>query len=167
MLLWNADELTEGAANSMSLTESRHSSADIELPFNGGCVCGEVRYECNSLPLVMVKCHCLDCQRVSGGPYAPVLSVPLTSFRVTRGEMKRFATTRISGKPNLRGFCANCGSRLTVGEDLIRNLVGIMAGSLDDPGLFKPNMDIFVRDAQRWDLMDAILPKHDQYMPRK
>jgi hypothetical protein len=27
-------------------------------------------------------------------------------------------------------------------------------------------MDIFVGDAQVWDLMDPALPKHQQYMPR-
>ncbi|HVU27435.1 MAG TPA: hypothetical protein VHG71_06825 [Verrucomicrobiae bacterium] len=39
----------------------------MKLPSTGGCVCGEIRYECDSRPLTMLKCHCRDCQRVSGG----------------------------------------------------------------------------------------------------
>lgn len=39
----------------------------IELPFTGGCVCGAVRYGCTAEPVMMFKCHCRDCQRVTGG----------------------------------------------------------------------------------------------------
>ena len=41
--------------------------------FTGGCVCGAIRYECDAEPIMMFKCHCRDCQHVSGGGYAPVL----------------------------------------------------------------------------------------------
>ncbi|MGO8700460.1 MAG: GFA family protein [Limisphaerales bacterium] len=63
-------------------------------------------------------------------------------------------------------MCPHCGSRLTVGEDARRKIIGLTASSLDDPSGFKPVMDIFVRDAQPWDIMDAALPKYTQYMPR-
>jgi hypothetical protein len=52
----------------------------MNLPFTaftGGCLCGEARYECSSRPLTKVKCHFRDCQRVSGGPYAPMASVDI------------------------------------------------------------------------------------------
>ncbi len=38
-------------------------------------------------------------------------------------------------------------------------MTGVMAGSLDDPSLFKPTMDIFTDSAQPWDHMDPDLPK--------
>jgi hypothetical protein len=140
---------------------------DMDLPFAGGCVCGEVRYECGAEPLMMLNCHCRDCQRVTGGPYVPVVVVPLKSFKVTKGALQHYATTSLSGHHNLRGFCAKCGSRLTGAEDPARDFIGVTASSLDDPSWFKPTMDIFVCDAQPWDVMDAGLPKHQQYMPRK
>jgi len=43
--------------------------------------------------------------------------------------------------------------------------VGILAGSLDDPSWFHPQMDIFVSDAQPWDQMDPAIPKFEQYPP--
>lgn len=52
-------------------------------------------------------------------------------------------------------------------EDPERDRIGLMAGSLGDPLRFKPAMGIFICDAQPWDAMDADLPKHPQYMPRK
>jgi len=39
----------------------------------------------------------------------------------------------------------------------------VLASSLDDPSLFKPQMDIFVSDAQPWDQMDPSIPKFKQY----
>jgi hypothetical protein len=138
----------------------------MNLPFTGGCICGDIRYECTALPFKMVNCHCRDCQQVTGGPYAPVLAVTLDSFKITKGVLQHYATTRVSGRPNLRGFCPRCGAPLTVGDDPARNMIGIMASSLDDPKYFIPTADIFVTDAQAWDHMDPQLPKHLQYLPR-
>jgi hypothetical protein len=103
---------------------------------------------------------------VTGGPYAPVLALALDSFKITKGVLQHYATTRLSGRQNLRGFCPRCGAPLTVGEDPARNIIGIMASSLDDPKFFTPVADIFVTDAQPWDHMDLQLPKHPQYAPR-
>jgi hypothetical protein len=138
----------------------------MNLPITGGCLCGTIRYECTAEPLRMLKCHCRDCQQLSGGPYLPVVVVPLSAFRITKGELKYFPTPSVLGRPNQRGFCANCGSRLTGAENPKRDYIGITASSLDDPSLFQPTMDIFVADAQPWDLLDPASPKHPQYMPR-
>ena len=43
--------------------------------------------------------------------------------------------------------------------------VGILASTLDDPSWFRPQMDIFVSDAQPWDQMDPAIPKFAQYPP--
>jgi hypothetical protein len=139
----------------------------MNLPLTGGCVCGAIRYECSTVPLAMLKCHCRDCQQLSGGPYTPVVAVRRKDLIITKGALQHYATTRLSGRQNLRGFCGKCGSRLTGGEDLERDIIGLTASSLDDPSWFKPTMDIFVCDAQPWDIMDASLPKHQHYMPRK
>lgn len=125
----------------------------------GGCVCGAVRFECSAEPVMMVKCHCRDCQRVSGGPYSPTLIFPLSAFRVTQGKIERYATSSESGGPNLRGFCPKCGSRLTGAESPEKGIIVVMASSLDDPGIFKPKLEIFTSDAQPWDVMDSTTEK--------
>ena len=138
----------------------------MHTPLTGACLCGFVRYTCATAPLAMLNCHCRDCQRLGGGPYAPLLIVRFTSVAFVSGELRCFATTRLSGKPNMRGFCPHCGSRLTAGEDRARDIVGLMASSLDDPSVFQPSMDIFVDDAQCWDRMDPVLLKYPQYAAR-
>ncbi len=140
----------------------------MNLPFTGGCVCGAVRYEVNAAPLLMFKCHCRDCQRVTGGAFVPGLLVPAAAFRLTKGKLKYHFTPRLAGGQHKRGFCADCGSRITGGENEgspQQPFVGITAGSLDDPGWFQAQMDFFISDAQPWDLMDATLPKFEQYPP--
>jgi hypothetical protein len=139
----------------------------VKLPITGGCVCGAVRYECHAAPLMMLKCHCRDCQQISGGPYTPAVIFPLQAFKVTKGEIRHYGTPSLGGGHNLRGFCPQCGSRLTGAENPQKGIIGVVASSLDDPCLFKPQMDIFTADAQPWDLMDPALPRHPQQFHKK
>lgn len=129
--------------------------------FTGGCVCGAVRYECDAQPTLMFKCHCHDCQHVSGGGYAPVVYLPKAAFHVTKGSLQRYATESTGMGQNLRGFCGRCGSRISGGEK--ENGIGILAGTLDDPTLFQPTVDIHVTDIQPWDLLDPKTTKFDGY----
>src|SRR5262249_47187731 len=71
------------------------------------------------------------------------------------------------GRKHRRGFCAECGSRITGGESHpeASEFVGILARSLDDPSWFKPELDFFVSDAQPWDQMDPAIPKFQDYPP--
>ena len=108
--------------------------------FTGGCHCGAVRYECTSRPLAMLKCHCRDCQQMSGGPYTPVVYMPAKAFHITRGELRHYSTPGESSGHNLRGFCTECGSRLTGAES--ERGIGITASSLDDPSGFQPKMHL-------------------------
>jgi hypothetical protein len=138
----------------------------VKLPITGGCACGAIRYEITVEPNMM-KCHCRDCQHVTGGPFAPALVAPREAFRLTRGQLRYHFTASLAGGKHKRGFCPDCGSRLTGAENEAGDSpwVGVLAGSLDDPSWFKPRMDIFVSDAQPWDQMDPAIPKFDQYPP--
>ena len=51
----------------------------MKIPFTGGCVCGAIRYECTAEPIMTFKCHCRDCQRVTGGGFVAGLLVPADS----------------------------------------------------------------------------------------
>jgi hypothetical protein len=135
-------------------------------PFTGGCACGAVRYECTAEPVAMLNCHCRTCQKITGGAYVPVVVVQSTAFRVTRGEIRYHFTDRVKGVPHKRGFCSDCGSRLTGAEsETPSSTIGLTASSLDDSSWFRPQYDIFTSHAQPWDVMDPKLPKHRHYPP--
>jgi hypothetical protein len=139
----------------------------MKIPFTGACSCGAIRYECTAEPMMMFKCHCRDCQRATGGAFACAILVPADSFKFTRGAPKYHFTESAGVGQHKRGFCPECGSRLTGGENAegTTGFVGINAGSLDDPSWFQPQMDIFISDAQPWDQMDPGIPKFEQYPP--
>jgi hypothetical protein len=138
----------------------------MNIPFTGGCACGAIRYECAAERTVMLKCHCRDCQKLTGGGFVPAVLVPAEAFRATRGQLRYHFTPSIARGKHKRGFCPECGSRVTGGEfEEQSQFVGILAGTLDDPSWFQAQMDIFVSDAQPWDQMDPAIPKFEQYPP--
>jgi hypothetical protein len=128
----------------------------VSARITGGCACGAIRYQFTGLPLASLNCHCRDCQRETGSGYASILIVPTSAFAVTCGTPRCFDVIADNGNTATRTFCAACGSALFgAGPDT----TNIRAGSLDDPGLFRPSMDIYTASAQPWDLMSPDLPK--------
>ena len=139
----------------------------VPRKFEGGCACGAVRYEVLARPLAMFNCHCRACQLVSGAPYAPIVVVLSKAFRLTQGALKHHFLEKAAGGRHKRGFCADCGSRITGGEtDEPGRWLGLAASSLDDPSWYSPAYDIFTSHAQPWDLMAAERAKHETYPPR-
>jgi hypothetical protein len=63
-----------------------------------------------------------------------------------------------------RGFCPICGSRL-FSKPPVPELMGITAGSLDDPSWFQPMIDFYTATAQPWDYMNPDLPKFAKLPP--
>jgi hypothetical protein len=116
----------------------------------------------------MFNCHCKTCQKVTGGPYTPVVLVKAKAFKLTQGSLRHHFTEKVNdGGPHKRGFCAECGSRITGGETERRlPWIAVTASSLDDPSWFRPQFDIFTSHAQPWDRMDPALSKHEEYQPR-
>lgn len=137
--------------------------------FTGGCYCGAVRYECTARPdqIEMFKCHCRDCQRLSGGAYMPVVFVPSSTFRFTQGTPAYHHTDSDQTGPHShqRSFCPQCGSRLTGGESAGSSQIGMTASSLDDPSTFKPAVEFWVSDAQPWDPLDPSTSKFAKLPP--
>jgi hypothetical protein len=103
------------------------------LPLTGGCQCGAVRYALDQTPQNVHVCHCRMCQKAVAGPFAVICPVDKPSFRITRGAISYFLSSDVAR----RGFCSACGTPLTFdypeGDD-----VGVLVGSLDQPGLAPP-----------------------------
>ena len=71
-----------------------------KLPFTGGCVCGAIRYECSAVPLMMLHCHCRDCQRSSGGSFSSFVVVPKNAFTLAKGSLRFYASpSQMGGNP--------------------------------------------------------------------
>ncbi len=132
----------------------------MKLPYTGGCSCGAIRYECSSEPIGMVNCYCRECQYASGGGYSTGFFVDRSTFKLLKGEPQYYVSVADSGYKVRRGFCTNCGSQLIAEGDISPALILIKPASLDDPGWYKPQSDIFTEYAQPWCHMDPTLPKY-------
>lgn len=132
--------------------------------FKGGCFCGAVRYECSTDPIFMGNCHCRDCQKATGTAYVAAIAVPTPLLQI-KGEVHYFESKADNGNTVSRGFCPKCGSRLLGKSSGMPQMSMIMAGSLDDPKLFQPAMDVYTDSAQPWDHMNAALPKFGKLPP--
>jgi hypothetical protein len=130
----------------------------MTVPFSGGCACGAIRYECSAEPAFSWNCHCRDCQRASGSAFCPVLYVPRTALTIT-GQSTYFDVKAESGNTVSRGFCPLCGSPVFIQAELVPDLQGLWAASLDNPSLFQPQVHVWTARAQPWDSMTLTLAK--------
>jgi hypothetical protein len=131
----------------------------MKLPMTGGCLCGKVRYEISAPPIDSVNCHCRTCQKAVGAAYLAFMLVPVSALTIT-GDYKEFATLSASGHTLYRGFCAECGTSLFGRNSYFTHVRPVAAATLDDPRIFQPKKNIWVADAQPWDIMNSDLPRY-------
>jgi len=139
----------------------------ITTPFLGGCACGAIRYESTAEPVMMLHCHCRDCQQSSGGPFSSFVIVPAKAFKLLQGSLRFHASPSERGGKTHRGFCPECGSPIAVKPDAVPQFVAIRTASLDDPSWFNPQVDVWTSDAHPWDHMNPALPKFKKYPPQR
>ncbi|MBR1019256.1 GFA family protein [Bradyrhizobium viridifuturi] len=132
----------------------------------GGCACGAVRYEIRADPILMMNCHCRDCQRVNGTAYAAIVVVADDAIWMN-GELNSYKVLGESGKETRRKFCRRCGGQVAVELDIMPGRTGVHAGTLDDPSRYHPSLDLYVSSAQPWDQMLPHTEKFAKLRSRK
>ena len=75
----------------------------------GGCLCGAVRYEARSAPIVTRICWCRVCQYLACGNGAVGVGFRTDSFALTCGQPLDYVSTADSGNVMHRRFCGRCG----------------------------------------------------------
>lgn len=136
----------------------------MSIPFQGGCLCGAIRYECAAEPLVAGHCQCTDCRKASGTGHSSHLAVPEQAVTVT-GEVKLYEKAADSANFVSRAFCPNCGSQVHSLNAGMKGLLFIRASSLDDPEIFKPQMVVYTGRAASWDSIAPDLPAFEGMAP--
>jgi hypothetical protein len=120
-----------------------------QMPLEGGCLCGAVRYEI-TMPLTVARyCHCTHCQRRTGTASSANGLVPRAGFRLLSGAEQVRSYRPPTGVPKL--FCTTCGSALFSGDPFSDEQVVVRLGTLDrDPGI-RPQYRQFVESAASWE----------------
>ena len=125
----------------------------------GGCTCGAIRYVCSAEPTMSFNCHCIDCQRITGGAFLAGVVVPSSAFSFTRGKPKYHAYKSESGNHKHYGFCSECGNPIDAVIDEHPDIWVIASGSFDEPSQFRPTTVFFSASAQSWMHLDPAIEK--------
>ncbi len=128
---------------------------------HGSCLCGAVNYTINEKPLGMGFCYCRTCQKATGGAYLPFIAVSPNALDIV-GETVEYVTVGESGKNVHRVFCPKCGATLFGRPDSMPYLRTISASSLDNPEYFKPQMQVWTKDAPTWVCINPAVPQFDE-----
>ncbi len=125
------------------------------VAWTGGCSCGAVRYRATADPIRAVNCHCGMCRRASGAAFLTHVHFPIGAFAWTAGKPTRYRSSAAAE----RGFCALCGSTLTMHESVLDDRVQISLGSLDRPGDVRPDDHVWTESQLAWLKIDDDLPR--------
>ncbi|SHJ90846.1 Uncharacterized conserved protein [Shimia gijangensis] len=124
----------------------------------GGCKCGAVRYSGSRADVPMFRCHCRDCQQLTGSGHSDMVPLDAASFSMSDGS-KTYEMAGGSGRSTFSGFCPNCGAQLTRRSERSPDRIYVHAASLDDPSVYKPAKSIYADCAQPWD--NAVVATRD------
>jgi hypothetical protein len=126
----------------------------MQLPQQGGCHCGRLRYEITETPRAVYACHCRDCQRITSSAFSMAIVVSDGAFRLSGVEPQLIQRIAASGRTVNRWVCPECGSWICSGPkpgsvtaDLLRR---VRAGTLDDTSWLHPTAHFFTRSKQPW-----------------
>ena len=121
------------------------------MKVDGGCYCGQIRYEAEVDPDKVVICHCTDCQTLSGSAFRTVVPTNEGSFKLLSGEPRVYVKTGESGNKRVQTFCPACGSPIYSGPvgDAAK-VVSLRVGTIRQRDQLKPMRQIWCKSAAPW-----------------
>ncbi len=129
------------------------------MDWDGGCLCGDIRFRITEDPERATHCHCSLCRKQTSAAFTTGVSFATEAFEWTRGKPVYF---RDSVGVN-RSFCARCGSSMTwepSRDDLI-----VFAGSLDRAEDIHPTGHAYTSTMLPWVKLDDGLPQYPEGDP--
>ena len=119
------------------------------MNIEGGCYCGEIRYEAIGEVQASIQCHCRECQYITGGNPNVIMILPIDGFKFVRGKPQVFKRSDLE-KPVTRLFCGECGTAIGTKSPTRPESIILKVGTFDDPSIFNPEIAIFTSDKQEF-----------------
>jgi len=110
--------------------------------WEGGCLCGKVRFRVRGPLADVLACHCRQCRRMSGHYYAAT-AAPHEALEITESAGLAWYQSSAASR---RGFCRECGSSLFFDHGP-NEPIGIAAGSFDGNPPFQLVAHIYTDEA--------------------
>lgn len=117
----------------------------------GRCGCGAVRYRLLSAPMFIHCCHCLDCQRQTGGAFVINGLIETDRIELLAGTLEACALPTESGRPHDAYRCTRCQTALWSDYGGRAYLRFVRLTTLDDPAaVAAPDVHIYTRSKRPW-----------------
>jgi hypothetical protein len=126
-----------------------------EGTYEGGCLCGALRYRVSGPAHHLCYCHCVSCRRAAGATMVAWGTFARAGFTLTRGTLSEHR----SSDPVVRGFCCACGGALTYRHTARPQEIDVTLASLDAAAQFAPTMHVWVADKLPWVVLADGLPQ--------
>ncbi|WP_092164824.1 GFA family protein [Bosea sp. OK403] len=130
------------------------------------CSCGALTLTLPEASRQVVVCHCLDCQRRSGGPFGVGAFYPAEPITIS-GDQREFTRSAASGGKVHNFFCPNCGSTVYWKADNLPGFIGVAVGALADPQYPAPSRSIFEQAKHHWVQIDGVAERFQQGSAKK
>ena len=111
---------------------------------------------------MIAVCHCVDCQKQSGGAFSVNVLVPNDQVEMVGETLTQYKINGASVQNVTRNFCNRCGSPISTVLDAFGGLAAIKSGTLDDSSWVKPSIQIWCDSAQPWGVLADDLQKAPQ-----
>lgn len=134
----------------------------------GGCACGEVRYELRSRPMWVNCCHCTWCQRETGSAFAVNALIETDCVTLLHGVPEPIHTPSNSGKGQIILRCPKCQVAVWSHYNGAGPKVAfIRTGTLDQPHDIEPDIHIFTTTKRPWVVLPPGKPSVPEYFNAK
>jgi len=136
-----------------------------DLPIEGGCRCGRVRFRLTQAPWMEAACHCRGCQRMTGSAFSTTLIMPASGFAIIAGDT---VIGGLHGDDADHHHCDWCKSWMFTKPRADLGFVNVRATLLDDAGWFAPWMETQTAEKLPWASTGAArsfarFPEMDQF----
>jgi len=125
------------------------------MVYEGGCLCGEIRYRIDAEPLSAGYCHCRMCQRAAGAPVVAWVAFPRDHLSFVKGDPLAYQASPRA----VRRFCRHCGTALTFEYSSDTRTVDVTIASLDEPNATEPVYQIWTASREPWVHLDGEAPE--------
>jgi hypothetical protein len=134
------------------------------VAYTGGCLCGAIAFRIESELAPIQVCHCIQCRKAQGGPFATNIPVEASAFRLLAGAQLLKAFESSPGKQ--RFFCGRCGSPVYSRRESLPSIVRVRAGLIDQPLHTQPAWHAYTASKCNWWPIDDDLPQYPEaYVP--
>ena len=121
----------------------------MTYPIKGSCQCGGVTYTLHKAPLMVVACHCRECQKLSTSAFSITAVVNACDIEF-HGPMADWSRMADSGNVNAAKFCPTCGNRIYHYNPAEPDKIKLKPSTLEDTSSINPSAHVWVSEKQDW-----------------